>query len=191
MTREIDDNLALSLVGRCASREEKALEALHKLLVPLIYRFALRKLRSEHDAETVVIDTMYEVWQSAGSFRGDSLVSTWVLGIARFKLLTLLRKAAPPGEDIADFEDILVGDSNDGEAALIDKEEEQQIQRCMSRLSATHRECVQLVYYLGLGLVEVAQRLHVPEGTVKSRLSEARKSLRDCLLKAGAGPHRL
>jgi RNA polymerase sigma-70 factor, ECF subfamily len=48
-------------------------------------------------------------------------------------------------------------------------------------LSAAHRECMQLVYFEGLGLAEVASIQNVPENTVKTRLFHARKLMRSCV----------
>ena len=95
MTQPIDDTLVRDLVTRCAQRDERALVELHGLLARRIYAFAFHRLRNEQDAETVVIDTLHEVWKSAARFRGDSMVSTWVLGIARFKGLQLRSQSSP------------------------------------------------------------------------------------------------
>lgn len=181
MIQPIDDALARRLVARCAERDEKALVQLHELLARRIYAFAFHRLRDEQDAETVVVDTLHEVWKSAERFRGDSLVTTWVLGIARFKGLQLRDREPPDHDDIDDHADSLAADTEDGEAALSRWQQAQQVRNCMERLSAAHRECMQLVYYEGMGLAEVALVQHVPENTVKTRLFHARNSMRECV----------
>lgn len=187
MLPPIDDTQARQLLQRCAQRDQRALLELHRLLARRIHAFAWQRLRSDEDAQTVVVDTLHEVWKSAARFRGESLVSTWVLGIARFKAMALRRQQ--PGddghEDIDDHAEHLASDAEDGEAALARWQQAQQLQRCLQELSAAHRECMQLVYYEGLGLAEVAQVQQVPEGTIKTRLFHARRQMRDCVQGAG------
>ena len=188
MTKPVDDALARSLLNLCARQDERALADLHRLLAPRIYAFAFHRLRDEVAAQTVVVDTLYEVWKSAAKFRGDSLVSTWILGIAKYKLMALWRQASPEHEDIMDYEDILPSDAEDGAAALSRWQQEQIVRVCMNELSAAHRECMQLVYFEGLGLAEVASVQQIPENTVKTRLFHARKNMRTCVEKNGGTP---
>lgn len=181
MTKPVDDVLARGLLGDCARQEERALAQLHRMMAPRIYAFAFHRLRSEEAAQTVVIDTMFEVWKNAAKFRGESLVSTWILGIANFKVKAQWRQTAPEHEDIVDYEDVLPSDVEDGAQALSRWQEAQVVRACMNELSAAHRECMQLVYFEGMGLAEVAAVQQVPENTVKTRLFHARKSMRSCV----------
>jgi RNA polymerase sigma-70 factor (ECF subfamily) len=176
-----DDALARQLLQRCAARDESALVELHRLLARRIHAFAWQRLRDDDMAQTVVIDTLHEVWKSAARFRGESLVTTWVLGIARYKSLEQGRQQAPDADDIDEHADTLAADLDDGEATLSRWQEAEQVRRCMQQLTAAHRECMQLVYYEGLGLADVAQVQQVPEGTVKTRLFHARRQMRSCV----------
>lgn len=73
MLPPIDDTQARQLLQRCAQRDERALVELHRTMARRIHAFAWQRLRSEEDAQTVVIDTLHEVWKSAERFRGESL----------------------------------------------------------------------------------------------------------------------
>jgi RNA polymerase sigma-70 factor (ECF subfamily) len=183
MTQPVDDELARELLRRCAERDERALAELHRLMAQRIYAFAFHRLRDETAAQTVVIDTLYEVWKSAGKFRGESRASTWILGIARFKVIAQWKQGASQDEhvDIADHADTLRGDFEDGAEALSRWQRDHIVKACMGELSAAHRECMQLVYFEGLSLAEVAAIQQVPENTVKTRLFHARKSMRLCV----------
>lgn len=184
MQPPLDDARARQLLQACAMGDQKALVELHRMLARRIHAFAWQRLRSAEDAQTVVIDTLHEVWKSAARFRGESLVSTWVLGIARFKAMALRRQnlaAEAESEDIDDYAETLASDAEDGEAALARWQQAQQLQRCMGLLTPAHRECLQLVYYEGLGVAEVAQVQQVPQGTVKTRLFHARRQMRECV----------
>lgn len=181
MQKSIDNEAALTLLGRCADADQVALTQLHKMFAQRIYAFAFHRLRDDNAARTVVIDTLFEVWRSAGQFRGESQVSTWILGIARYKGLGLQSGSNQQYEDIEDHAETLASDVEDGEAALARWQSSQEVRRCMDTLSAAHRECLQLVYFEELGLAQVADVQHVPENTVKTRLFHARKQMRQCV----------
>lgn len=181
MQPPIDDTLARQLLQRCAARDERALVELHRLLARRIHAFAWQRLRNDEGAQTVVVDTLHEVWKSAARFRGESLVTTWVLGIARYKSLEQGRQQAPDADDIDDHTDNLAAEADDGETTLSRWQEADQVRRCLQQLTPAHRECMQLVYYEGLGLADVAQVQQVPEGTVKTRLFHARRQMRSCV----------
>jgi RNA polymerase sigma-70 factor, ECF subfamily len=181
MTKPVDDDLVRRLLARCTQQDEQALDDLHGLLARSIYAFAFNRVRDPTLAETVVTDTLYEVWKSAAKFRGESKALTWVLGISRYKLLELRREMGPDHEDIENYVETLPGELEDGEQRLSRWQEEQLVHRCMTTLSAAHRECMQLVYFECLSLAEVARIQNVPENTVKTRLFHARKLMRQCV----------
>ncbi len=70
----------------------------HWLRRPLLARglclFAVSRLRDEDAAQTVMTDTLFEVWKHPDRFRGESRFSTWLLGIAKYKVLTAFRSRA-------------------------------------------------------------------------------------------------
>ncbi len=185
MTQPIDDVQARDLLQRCAQKDEQALKDLHALMARRIYAFAFHRFRDEVTAETVVVDTLFEVWNSAAKFRGESQASTWILGIARYKLLALWRQRSPSHDDIDDHAETLPSDLDDAETTLSRWQQSRLVQQCMSGLSAAHRECLQLVYFEGLGLAEVAAIQQVPENTVKTRMFHARKNMRSCVEQNG------
>jgi RNA polymerase sigma-70 factor, ECF subfamily len=149
-----------------------------------VYAFVLLRLRDSNAAAEVVSETLFEVWRKPEAFRGDAKFSTWLLGIARHKLLTRLQARHRPGEqheDIDEQADTLEADTPDGFAALAEQQRREGVAACMDKLSEPHRECLHLVYYEGLGLGEVAQLQAVPEGTIKTRLFHARTKIKQCL----------
>ena len=57
-----------------------------------VFRFVLRLVRNEATAEDLISEVFLDVWRQAGKFEGRSAVSTWLLSIARFKALSVLRR---------------------------------------------------------------------------------------------------
>jgi len=176
------DDRARALIDLVAAGNQSAYEELYKLLSRRVYAFVRRMIENAETADEIMVDTMYEVWKTAGRFRGDSRVTTWILGIARNKVLMSIRsRPSAPHDDIDDFAEILDSNVPDPSASLAEKQTRELIQRCMQRLSDKHRECVHLTHFEDMSMPEVAAVLGIPEGTVKSRLSHARAQLAACV----------
>ncbi|HEY6255260.1 MAG TPA: sigma-70 family RNA polymerase sigma factor [Xanthobacteraceae bacterium] len=173
-----------ALVARIAAGDRLAMRALFARHQVRIYRFALRLLRDQALAEDLISEVFLEVWRHAAQFEARSRASTWLLAIARFKALAWLRRRgeAPLDEATAGA---IPDTSDDPEATIRKKQQGQTLRRCLTRLSPKHREIVDLVYYQGMAIAEVARIVGIPESTVKTRMFHARKQLADLLTAAG------
>lgn len=180
-----------ALLGRLAQGDETALRRLQAEFGRRIYAFALNRLRDPDEAETVVVDTLWEVWKAPDRFRGESLFSTWLLGIARNKVLMTLRGRGPWHDEYEEeIHGDLQADETPGQYERIDlAQRAARVRECMETLSAPQREALRLVFFEDMSVAEVAAIQGCPEGTVKTRLFHARRNLRDCLrdLDEGAG----
>jgi RNA polymerase sigma-70 factor (ECF subfamily) len=104
------------------------------------------------------------------------------LAIARFKALSALRRR--PEQELDEETAASIEDpSDDPETVLEKKDKSASIRKCLSGLSADHREIIDLVYYHEKSVEEVAEIVGIPEATVKTRMFYARKRLAE-LLKA-------
>jgi RNA polymerase sigma-70 factor, ECF subfamily len=166
------------LLVRIGRGDERALRELHALYDRRIFAFAFRRLNNADDAQTIVSDTLFEVWKHANRFRGKSRLSTWILGIARNRLLMTLRDRDPEHEELGEA----IPDGGLGSFDLFaNKELRQGLTRCMEALSKVQRECLHLVFFEDRALREVAAIQQCPEDTVKTRLFYARKNIKDCV----------
>lgn len=179
-----DDEVRV-LLDRLMAKDERALRELHERYARRIYQFALVRLRDEDMAQTVMIDTLFEVWKHPDRFRGESRFSTWLLGIAKYKVLSAFRAAEPQHEDIDDHAEFIADPSAGVVEQLEEAERGRLLATCIDKLNDAQRECVQLVFVEGLSLAETADIQKVPEGTVKTRLFHGRKNLRDCVERLG------
>jgi RNA polymerase sigma-70 factor (ECF subfamily) len=170
------------LIGRIANGDRLAMQVLFARHHVRVYRFVLRLVREESTAEDLISEVFLDVWRQAGRFEGRSAVSTWLLAIARFKALSALRRR-PEQELDEETAASIVDPSDDPEVALAKKDKSAVIRKCLSGLSAEHREIIDLVYYHEKSVEEVAQIVGIPENTVKTRMFYARKRLAE-LLKA-------
>ncbi|HET7849704.1 MAG TPA: sigma-70 family RNA polymerase sigma factor [Pseudolabrys sp.] len=172
------------LIGRIAAGDRTAMQVLFARHHVKVYRFVLRLVRNEAAAEDLISEVFFDVWRNAAKFEGRSAVSTWLLGIARFKALSALRRK--PEEELDDETAEAIEDtSDDPEAALAKKDKGAVLRQCLSALSAEHREIVDLVYYHEKSVEEAAQIVGIPEATVKTRMFYARRKLGELLKQHG------
>ena len=135
-----------ALVQLTAAGDQEALQVLFTRHNVRVYRFILRLHGDESVAEDLVSEVFLDVWCQAGRFEGRSAVSTWLLSIARFKALSVLRRR--PHQELDDETAEAIEDTSDNpEEALAKKDTCAIIQKCLEGLSADHREIIDLVYY--------------------------------------------
>jgi RNA polymerase sigma-70 factor, ECF subfamily len=175
------------LIGRIAHGDRSAMHVLYARHHVGVFRFVLRLLRDQSMAEDAVSEVFLDVWRQADRFEGRSGVLTWMLGIARFKALSALRH--PPEEELDEQTAGAIEDPADDPVTILAKKDTGAIiRKCLTKLSADHREIIDLVYYHEKSIAEVAEIVGTPSNTVKTRMFGARKRLAR-LLKA-AGIHR-
>ena len=172
------------LIARIAGGDRLAMQVLFARHHVRVYRFVLRLVRNEATAEDLISDVFLDVWRQAGKFEGRSAVSTWMLSIARFKALSVLRRN-PEEELDEETAERIEDQSDDPETTLAKKDKGAQLRQALSALSAEHREIIDLVYYHEKSVEEVAGIVGIPEATVKTRMFYARKKLSELLKEQG------
>ena len=129
-------------------------------------------------------EVFLDVWRQAESFKAKSLVSTWLLGIARYKALSALRRRSD--EHLDDDALAMIEDPADDAETLVEKEDCRAIvQHCLAQLSPAHREVLDLVYYHEKSVNEAAEIVGIPANTVKTRMFYARTCMEKFLKLAG------
>lgn len=130
-------------------------------------------------AEELLQDSLLAAWRGAAGFRADSSVRTWLFGIGRRQAVQRLgRSRGLPRAVIDDSGLAGLPTAEPGpEAVMLARSDVAAVRVAIGELSAVHREVLELVFAHGLSVQEAARVLGVPDGTVKSRLSNARRSL--------------
>jgi RNA polymerase sigma-70 factor, ECF subfamily len=172
------------LIQRIAGGDRLAMQALFGRHRVRVFRFILRFVRDEAGAEDILAEVFLDVWRQAGKFEGRSSVSTWLLSIARFKALSYVRQRrdAPYDEEAAAE---IADEADDPEIEIAKRDKSAALRQCLQKLTAEHREIIDLVYYHEKSIEEVAQITGVPAATVKTRLFYARQKLSEILKRAG------
>lgn len=163
-----------------ANGDRRALESLYHRHRRALWSFIRNYVADAHLADEVLQDTLVAVWKAAPSFRGDSRVTTWMFGIARRQAYNHLRRRHPEPVDT----DALAPrtDSSPGpERVVVARDERDKVVDQIERLSPEHREALVLALAGDLSYGELSEMLGVPVGTVKSRVSNARRTLKSRL----------
>lgn len=173
------------LLGGIALQKSACLELLYRRYAQSIYAFAYRRTSDAAIAHETVNDTFLLLWQGKASFAGQSSVKTWLLGIAKHKMLDILRsrgRAWEREEELTPEEESHAASPQaGGYELLVAKQQGEHLQVCMEKLSEAQVACVHLHFIEGQTLAQIAQVLDIPANTAATRVHHARRKLRDCM----------
>ena len=168
------------LIGAVANGDEQALAEVYDRLGGVAYRLALRVLRDPSLAQDAVQDAFLTMWRTAAGFderRGKA--STWLLTIVHRRAVDLVRREDRRRAAPLDDAPAASGDATDETVEV--REERRRVQAALAQLTPDQREALELAYYGGLTQSQLADRLGIPLGTVKSRMFTGLSKLRDLL----------
>jgi RNA polymerase sigma-70 factor, ECF subfamily len=172
-----DDESDADRVRRVAGGERESLEALYRAYHRRLTRFMARLTRRPDIIEEAINDTFWIVWQKADQFRGDSRVSTWIVGIAYRCMLKALRDHGHGDAEYTDADAALEA-TDDPFAA---QETADWVSKGLRRLAPEQRVALELAYGAGHSLEEIAAIMDCHVSTVKARMFHARVKLRHLL----------
>lgn len=167
-------------MSRTAQADRQAFSQLFDELSPYALALIRRILIDAAQAEEVLQDVFFEVWQTAARFdEGRGTAVAFVMTLARRRAIDRVRAAQASRErDLrVGVRDLATPAPDVEETAEIELEHDR-VATALGRLSPAHREAITLAYYGGLSHAEIAGRLDVPLGTVKTRVRDAMIRLR-------------
>ena len=168
------------LIKRIAGGEKLAMQVLYARHHARVFRFVARLVRDESLAEDLISEVFLDVWRHSGRFEERSAVSTWLMSIARFKALSARRRRIDA--ELDDKIEATIADPADDPAVTLEKKSRGELLRhALTKLSAEHREIIDLVYYHEKSVDEAAKIIGIPSATVKTRMFYARKKLGEWL----------
>lgn len=177
----------LGLLQRIAVRDDTALAELYDRHSSLAYSVIMRILRSPSDAEDVLQETFVRVWSRADTY--DSRIGSpaaWLTRIARNRAIDRLRAQRVRRHISGEPDVTLDGDTTMPEAATLETPEvvvqaaatARALRTAMSALPAVQRELIEAAFFEGYTHHELAARLGLPLGTVKTRIRTGLTSMR-------------
>jgi RNA polymerase sigma-70 factor, ECF subfamily len=178
---QAENGAALSdgeLLERTGTGDQAAFEALYQRYSRSVFGLALRRLGDRGRAEDAVQDTFVSIWRAARTYepeRGPG--APWLYAVARNAIIDRSRARNEPAVEAPDEIALEAGPDDRAEEAWT----QWRVHRALEELTEQEREVISLAYWSGLSQSEVAERLGIPLGTVKTRTRRALQRLAEVL----------
>ena len=167
------------LLARVGERDREAFEILYGRYVRPVFGLALRRLGNRGHAEDAVQEAFAAIWRSASTYRPErGAAGGWLYTVARNAIVDRLRRNGPAYD--AELPELMSHDPGPDQRAE-DSDTAWRVHRALEDLPANERSLIQLAYWGGLSQSEIAERLAIPLGTVKTRTRSALAKLADVL----------
>jgi len=170
----------LSRIAR--ERSDDAFRRLFEEFAPRIRGYMMRQGADGATAEELAQETLLTVWNKAGLYSaGKGTSTTWIFRIARNLRIDRLRKEVAWQELSEEHAETVASEEPAPDEALSRRQREVRVRAALDGLPPDQREVVVLAFIDGLSQNEIAKRLSLPLGTVKSRVRLAYQKVRDAL----------
>ncbi|MFN0249892.1 MAG: sigma-70 family RNA polymerase sigma factor [Kofleriaceae bacterium] len=170
---DAEADLDAALVARMAEGDRAAMSQLYERHAGILLGLALKIVRERREAEDLLHDVFLEAWRAAKDFdpkRGR--VRTWLAIRMRSRALDL-KKSARVSRNAGDAGlDVVVDDS------VTPTPDHARVRAALAALGPDQRKALELAYFEGLSCTEIAERVSIPVGTVKSRIAAGLERLR-------------
>jgi RNA polymerase sigma-70 factor (ECF subfamily) len=176
MQQQSDDK---TILGRVAKGDESALKILYERHYESLVAFAQVWLGDPSEAADIVHETMLDVWRSAGKFKGNSTVKTWMFSIARNKSVDRNRKSSR--SVLQEVDPNIEDDAASPQDMTQAFQDAAKLRACIDVLTPSHRSAIHLAFYEDLTYREIAEMEDKPVGTIKTRIMHAKNLLLRCV----------
>jgi len=168
----VDDSPSdAQLLARVGERDREAFEILYGHYVRPVFGLALRRLGDRGHAEDAVQEAFAAIWRSASTYRPErGAAGGWLYTVARNAIVDRLRRNGPAVD--AELPELASAEPGPAQRAE-DSDVAWRVHRALEELQPREREVIELAYWSGMSQSEVAQYLHLPLGTVKTRTRSA------------------
>jgi RNA polymerase sigma-70 factor (ECF subfamily) len=155
------------LLARVGERDREAFEILYGRYVRPVFGLALRRLGDRGHAEDAVQEAFAAIWRSASTYRPErGAAGGWLYTVARNAIVDRLRRNGPSVDaELPELASAEPGPAQQAETSDV----AWRVHRAMEELQPREREVIELAYWSGMSQSEVAEYLHLPLGTVKTR----------------------
>ncbi len=172
-----------ALLGRVGQGDRTAFAQLYDAVSGAVFGTIRKTLRDEAMSEEVTQDVLLEVWRKAPSWDPDrGKATTWILTIAHRRAVDRVRSeqaSRERTEKVGIASRTVAFDATADE--VTDRDEQDRVRHALGGLTDLQREAIELAYYDGYTYREVAEKLDVPLGTIKTRMRDGLLRLRETL----------
>ena len=172
-----DARADIALLGRVIARDGRAIGELYDRHSRLLYALILRILRNRSEAEEVLQEVFVQVWTRADTYQVElGAPVAWLVRIARNRAIDQIRSNSVRARTAEATP--LPPPVETPEARAVMSEQQRAIARALDTLPVEQRELIEHAYFQGLTQSELAERFHLPLGTVKTRVRTGMMTLR-------------
>lgn len=178
---------AASLMARIAGRDERALEILYDRFSKALYAAVIGIVRGREDAEEILCEVFQQVWDRAAAYDPErGAVYTWLLRMARNRAIDRirsrghkdrLREGEPPGE----ADELRETSAESALDHIVLSERAGMVKNALGEISPDQRKVLEIAYFEGFSQSQIAERLELPLGTVKTRMRDGMRALQGLL----------
>jgi len=172
------------LIARVKSGNSEALDEIYRRYASPVYSLVWKILQNPEESEDVALDVFWQIWRQAAAYDSSrGAPPAWIFTLARSRAIDRLRARHRKEDRTISFDDpAVVLDPLDQEATPDQvasyRQNRDLVREAMKVLSAPQREAVELAFFQGLTHVEIAEKLRLPLGTVKTRIRQGLIRLR-------------
>ena len=163
--------------------DRDALRTVYDMTSDKVFATLIGIVRSRDRAEDLLQDVFLKVWKGAGRFdpaKGSAIA--WLCTIARNHALNDIRRdGRDPSATVADLPEVADDRLRPSDDWLCDTEEAEALMRCLDQLQAEHSRSIKLAFFEGLTHSQLAEKVDVPLGTMKSWIRRGLAGLKGCL----------
>lgn len=182
-----DDEL-ITLIARCAIRDQHAIKTLFDRVSPYLNSVAYRILRCNDASSDVLQEAFLQIWTNAASYRPHiAKPLTWMASITRYRALDRLdhekRRQEKFVSDDGEYEREETLPDNEPEQQMVSQQMKFHLHKCLVTLGDNIKHSIELAYLQGYSREEIAEKFNTNTNTVKSWLHRGAERLRLCLEK--------
>lgn len=181
---DVDANrsLIVAALARIAGGDRAALQTVYRLTSPKLFGVALRILGERSEAEDILQDIYLTVWQKASAFDASrASPMSWLIAIARNRAIDRLRARGNRRMESIEAATDIVDPAPGADSALEESEANARLHVCLNALAQRERAALRAAFFDGNTYEELATRMRVPLGTIKSIIRRAMIKLKICL----------
>jgi len=164
------------IVKKAKNGDTKALEQLIHMYEVKLYKTARTILECEDDINEAIQQTIILIYKNIGQLKNEKSFGSWVFKILVNKCKDIWNQNSNRNKKLLDL-------NENQDIPNIEKEDYSFVNEALSQLDENHKEVTILYYYDGFSVKEISKILNIPQGTIKSRLSRARKKLEKLIRK--------
>ncbi|HAO99708.1 MAG TPA: hypothetical protein DCQ83_06655 [Fibrobacteres bacterium] len=175
------------LMERIVRRDSKALEELYERFSKALYSVILSIVKKKEDAEEILCEIFFQVWEKAPSYDlGKGSVYTWLLTMARNRAIDKIRSKSyknqrQENDEIEEMDVFTNEDKHNQLDNVVLTERAEIVKSALMQIAPDQRQVLEVAYFEGYTQSEIAERLGVPVGTVKTRMRTGMKTLHGLL----------